>query len=164
MSKKEILPGIHTVGALLKNQPERVHSLWLEQNKHNSRIDALITLAQPLGIAIQIVQRHKLDQLCEGTQHQGIAASCSATSLHNEHSLLDELQQSGTPPLLLILDEVSDPHNFGACLRTADAAGVDAVIVPQRNSAPAHTSCAQNSLRSHNSITYCQNHKFIKVY
>ena len=136
MSKKEILPGVHTVSALLNRQPERTHSLWLEQNKHNPRIDALVEQARSLGIAIQQVQRHKLDQLCEGSQHQGIAASCAATPLLDEHDLFNQLEHATTPPLLLILDEISDPHNFGACLRTADAAGVDAVIVPQRNSAP----------------------------
>lgn len=136
MSKKEIIPGIHTVNALLNYQPERVHSLWLEQNKHNTRIDALVQQARSLGIAIQSVQRSKLDQLCEGTQHQGIAASCSATTLLDEHRLCDQLQHSDKPALLLILDELSDPHNFGACLRSADAAGVDAVVIPQRNSAP----------------------------
>ncbi len=136
MSKKEIIPGIHTVSTLLNHQPERAHSLWLEQNKHNTRIDALVQQARSLGIAIQSVQRTKLDQLCEGTQHQGIAASCSVTTLLDEHRLCDQLQHSDTPALLLILDEVSDPHNFGACLRSADAAGVDAVVIPQRNSAP----------------------------
>jgi len=136
MSKREIIPGIHTVSALLNHQPERAHSLWLEQNKHNTRIDALVQQARSLGIAVQSVQRNKLDQLCEGTQHQGIAVSCSSTTLLDEHRLCDQLQNPDTPPLLLVLDEVSDPHNFGACLRSADAAGVDAVIIPQRNSAP----------------------------
>ena len=136
MSKKEILPGIHTVSALLNRQPERVQALWVEQNKHNARIDSLAEQASSLGISIQQVQRNKLDQLCESAQHQGIAASCSVTSMLDEHDLIHQLQTSSTPPLLLILDEVSDAHNFGACLRTANAAGVDAVIVAQRNSAP----------------------------
>jgi len=136
MSKKEILPGIHTVTSLLRWQPERVQSIWLEQNKGNSRIDALIEQARNLGIAVQQVQRAKLDSLCEGMQHQGIAASSSATTLLHEDILIKQLLGSPKIPLLLILDEISDPHNFGACLRTADAAGVDAVIVPQRNSAP----------------------------
>ena len=136
MSKKEILPGIHTVQALLSNQPERAHSVWLEQNKHNARIEMLVDQARSLGIAIQSVQRHKLDQLCDGAQHQGVAASCSPTPLLDEHTLIEQLQVNDSAPLLLVLDEVSDPHNFGACLRTAEAAGVDAVIVPQRNSAP----------------------------
>ena len=136
MSKKEILPGIHTVSTLLRYQAERAHSIWIEQNKSNKRIDSLLQQASQFGIAVQQVERKKLDQLCEGTQHQGIAASCSATVLADEQDLLDQCEDYSTPPLFLILDEVIDPHNFGACLRTADAAGVDAVIVPQRNSAP----------------------------
>ncbi len=136
MSKKEILPGIHTVASLLHLQPQRAHSIWLEQNKKNQRIEQLIAHANKLGISVQKVQRAKLDQLCEGTQHQGIAASCSPTPLLDEHDLITQVSDASNPPLILILDEVSDPHNFGACLRTADAAGVTAVAVPQRNSAP----------------------------
>lgn len=136
MSKKEILPGIHTVSALLNRQPERAHSLWLEQNKQNSRIDSLVKQARDLGISVQQVQRKKLDQMCEGALHQGIAATCSSTEFLDEHTLIEKIQSAESAPLLLLLDEVSDPHNFGACLRTADAAGVDAVITPQRNSAP----------------------------
>ncbi|MFK8026906.1 MAG: 23S rRNA (guanosine(2251)-2'-O)-methyltransferase RlmB [Gammaproteobacteria bacterium] len=136
MSKKEILPGIHTVASLLRWQPQRAQSIWLELNKRNQRIEELIAHANKLGIPIQQVQRSKLDQLCEGTQHQGIAASCTPTPLIDEHDLVTQIAEASTPPLILILDEVSDPHNFGACLRTADAAGVDAVVVPQRNSAP----------------------------
>lgn len=136
MSKKEIFPGIHTVAALLRCQPERIQSLWLEQNKNNSRTDQLIEQGHKFGISVQQVHRNKLDLLCEGTQHQGIAASCSATELVDENDLVQLLTDPPTPPLLLILDEISDPHNLGACMRTADAAGVDAVILPQRHSAP----------------------------
>lgn len=136
MSKKEILPGIHTVTALLRWQPERIQSMWLEQNKSNKRIDPLVHQCQQHGISIQKVQRDKLDQLCEGTQHQGIAASCSATVLTDEHDFVQNIENLQSPPLILILDEISDPHNLGACLRTADAAGVDAVVLPQRHSAP----------------------------
>jgi 23S rRNA (guanosine2251-2'-O)-methyltransferase len=136
MSKKEILPGIHTVASLLRWQPQRAQSIWLEQNKSNQRIEQLTGYANKLGISVQQVQRSKLDQLCEGTQHQGIAASCSPTPLVDEQDMVAQIADASTPPLILILDEVSDPHNFGACLRTADAAGVDAVVVPQRNSAP----------------------------
>ena len=136
MSKKEILPGIHTVTSLLRWQPERAQSIWLEQNKSNPRIEQIVGHASKLGISVQQVQRAKLDQLCEGTQHQGIAASCTPTPLVDEQELADQIANASTPSLILILDEVSDPHNFGACLRTADAAGVDAVVVPQRNSAP----------------------------
>ena len=136
MSKKEILPGIHTVASLLRWQPHRAQSIWLEQNKNNLRIEQLVGHANKLGISVQQVQRAKLYQLCEGTQHQGIAASCSPTPLIDEQELANQITDAFSPPLILILDEVSDPHNFGTCLRTADAAGVDAVVVPQRNSAP----------------------------
>ena len=136
MSKREVLPGIHTVAALLQWQPQRAQSIWLEQNKKNPRIEQLTRQAQSLGIAIQRIQRHKLDQLCEGSQHQGIAAHCSPTPLYRENDLLADIDQATRQPLLLVLDEISDAHNLGACLRTADGAGVDAVILPQRHSAP----------------------------
>lgn len=136
MSKQEILPGIHTVSTILRLQPERVQSVWVEQDKHNQRVDSIISMAKKFGAPVQIVQRNTLDQLCEGTQHQGVLAKCTATPLLNENQLIAQCEQANTPPLLLALDEISDPHNLGACLRTADAAGVDAVIFPQRNSAP----------------------------
>ncbi len=135
MSKQEVLPGLHTVSAVLKLQPERIQTVWIEQNKNNTRTDECLANARRLGISVQTIQRSKLDLLCEGTQHQGIAASCSTTHLLDEQDILN-LVNNNTPPLLLILDEISDPHNLGACLRTADAAGVDAVILPQRHSAP----------------------------
>lgn len=135
MSKQEVFPGLHTVAALLKYQPDRIQTLWIEQNKDNQRIQECLTVANQLGVSIQTMQRAKLDRLCEATQHQGIAASCSVTQLQDEHTILDMVNNT-CPPLLLILDEVSDPHNLGACLRTADAAGVDAVIMPQRHAAP----------------------------
>lgn len=136
MSKQEILPGIHTVNTVLRLHPERVQSVWIEQDKHNNRVETLIGMAKKFGVPVQIVQRNTLDQLCEGTQHQGIVAKCTPTPLMDESELLQKCEQATSPPLLLALDEISDPHNLGACLRTADAAGVDAVIFPQRNSAP----------------------------
>ncbi len=136
MSQKEYFPGIHTVSALLNHQPERIQLIWLEQNKSNPRIDTLIEQARAVGITVQIIQRNKLDQLCGSTQHQGIVASCTPASHLNEDELLRQLQRAQDIPLLLILDEVSDPHNLGACLRTAEAAGVSAVIIPQNHCAP----------------------------
>ena len=135
MSKIELLPGIHTVTALLRMRPERAHNLWVEQNKKNNRIDQVIQHARRLGIPIQAVDRKKLDHLCEGTQHQGIAASCSATALLDEHDLFERCRDQNSPPLILVLDEIGDPHNLGACLRTADAAGVTAVVVPRHGAA-----------------------------
>jgi len=151
MSKTETLPGIHTVATLLNRQPERVQSLWLEQNKKNPRVETLISQAESLGIAVQPVQRDKLDRICEGSQHQGIAAVCLATPLLDEFDLLQQVEQSDKAVLLLALDEVSDPQNLGAILRTADAAGVDAILMPQRNSAP--LTPAAHKIASGGSIT-----------
>ena len=120
----------------LRYQPERAQSIWIEQNKSNKRIEQLVQQAKQFGVSLQSIERKKPDQWCESTQHQGIAASCSATTLANEQDLLEQCQNYRSPPLYLILDGVSDPHNLGACLRTADAAGVDAVIMPQHHSAP----------------------------
>ena len=94
----------------------------------------LINEIQRLGISVQFLNRQTLDKKAEGEVHQGIIARVHSLPELNEHDLDCLLEQQNTP-LLLVLDGVTDPHNLGACLRTADAAGVNAVIVPKDKSA-----------------------------
>lgn len=118
---------------MLSKDPERIISLMFIQGSLNSRQQAVLDSAQALGLNCQALDKKALDQLSSG-QHQGIILSCKAMPALNEGALLKLLEEQDNP-LLLILDGVTDPHNLGACLRTADAAGVAAVIAPKDKSA-----------------------------
>ncbi|WP_339672564.1 23S rRNA (guanosine(2251)-2'-O)-methyltransferase RlmB [Dasania marina] len=134
MSNTTLIFGIHAVASLLERQPERVEKLYIQRGRKDARMEALLASAEQAAVAYEYLDRKDLDDMVKG-QHQGVVAQSQGSQLLRERDLellLDELDH---PPLLLILDGVTDPHNLGACLRTADAAGVDAVIVPKDNAA-----------------------------
>ena len=134
MKKKSyFVYGIHAVQALLENQPERVIELWVLQGRQDKKLDAIQKTASQFGLSIQSAHRKALDEKSKGEQHQGVIAKVKEEKALSEHDLADILEQQSAP-FLLILDGVTDPHNLGACLRSADAAGVHAVIVPKDNS------------------------------
>lgn len=128
------LYGIHAVKSLLDNSPERLIEVFVLKGREDKRLLPLLNELQKLGIAIQQVNRQTLDNKAQGEVHQGIIARVTPAKELNENDLAHLLDHK-TQPFLLILDGVTDPHNLGACLRTADAAGVDAVIVPKDKSA-----------------------------
>jgi 23S rRNA (guanosine2251-2'-O)-methyltransferase len=135
MTKKNIekIFGLHAVRQVFKNDFSRVLEMWVQHGLHSVKLQALLKQAQQQGIAIQSVPKKTLDSLTDSGHHQGIVIRCKARPIQSHSSLEDILASKTVPhfPFLLVLDEVQDPHNLGACLRTADAAGVDAVIVPK---------------------------------
>ena len=134
----EFVFGIHAINALIKRSPERFIELWLLKGRDDERLKPIINLARKYGISTQLTSRKVLDDKSAGEQHQGVVARVKAGKTYTEADLDDILQaaeQQGKAPFLLILDGVTDPHNLGACLRNADAAGVQAVIVPKDNAA-----------------------------
>jgi 23S rRNA (guanosine2251-2'-O)-methyltransferase len=116
---------------VLTHQAERVHRLWIQDTRHDRRLEELIALAQTHGIAPQPASRHELDRLAGGSRHQGVVVDVEMPPMRTDKALPDFLDRLEAPPFLLVLDGVQDPHNLGACLRSADAAGVDAVIMPR---------------------------------
>ncbi|WGE45829.1 23S rRNA (guanosine(2251)-2'-O)-methyltransferase RlmB [Actinobacillus equuli] len=130
----EQIYGIHAVKAFLDNAPERLIEVLVLKGREDKRLNPLLNELQRLGISIQQVNRQTLDNKAQGEVHQGIIAKVVPQKELNEHDL-DAILAQKQIPFLLILDGVTDPHNLGACLRTADAAGVDAVIVPKDKSA-----------------------------
>lgn len=130
----EQIYGIHAVKAFLDNAPERLIEVLVLKGREDKRLTPLLNELQRLGISIQSVNRQTLDNKAQGEVHQGIMAKIVPQKELNEHDL-DAILAHKQTPFLLILDGVTDPHNLGACLRTADAAGVDAVIVPKDKSA-----------------------------
>lgn len=130
---QEWIYGIHSVQTLLKTAADRVSEIWVQKNRSDQRLSKACDLAEAQGIGLQWVTKDVLDGIAPGN-HQGIAALARPGQVKDEkflQSLLEDLQQT---PLLLVLDGVTDPHNLGACLRSADAAGVQAVIAPKDRS------------------------------
>src|SRR5690606_8035920 len=131
----DIVYGLHAVSAVLRHHPDSIQELLVLQGRQDARMEALLEQAGRHHIATRTVERRELDEVAAG-QHQGIVALCRPLKLEKSEGFLDQLlQKLEHPPFLLVLDGVTDPHNLGACLRSAEAAGVDAVIVPRDKSA-----------------------------
>jgi 23S rRNA (guanosine2251-2'-O)-methyltransferase len=127
--------GIHSVTALLTQKPQTAGELLVLQGQQNPRLTAILALAEKNGLTIKYVPRKLLDELTQSGIHQGVAVQTVDLAHYTEANLFDLLSSCNVPPLLLILDGVQDPHNLGACLRSANAAGADAVIIPKDKSA-----------------------------
>lgn len=130
--KPDFIYGIHTVAALLQRAPERIQSLKVLEGRADQRMQHLLNDAERANIRIERAGRDELDRF--EVKHQGVVALLASHFEYQESDLRSVVERSAKP-LLLILDGVTDPHNLGACLRSADAAGVDAVIAPRDKAA-----------------------------
>ncbi|CUX97390.1 23S rRNA (guanosine(2251)-2'-O)-methyltransferase RlmB [Candidatus Hoaglandella endobia] len=131
----EIIYGIHAIQALLERDQQCFLDIYLLKGRKDRRLQLLIKQLEQLGIVIKITSRQWLDKKVKGAVHQGIIARVQSRKQYQENDLLPLLITRQAAPLLLVLDGITDPHNLGACLRCADAAGVHAVIVPNDRSA-----------------------------
>ncbi|PWQ98165.1 23S rRNA (guanosine(2251)-2'-O)-methyltransferase RlmB [Leucothrix pacifica] len=132
---KTFLNGVHSVQNALEHDASNITQLWVAENKRNPRIDKLLARADKLGLHAQSTTPSALDRMTGSRKHQGIVAEYMAPDAANENDLVELITNATEPLLLLVLDGVTDPHNLGACLRTAEGAGVDAVIAPKDKSA-----------------------------
>ena len=137
--KADIAFGLHAVEELLRSQPQAVGRLWIARGRQDGRMQALLSLAEKAGVTIERAQREKLDALTSG-RHQGVVAELlgahtQASDLRWSEAQLCEAVRDNARALVLVLDGVTDPHNLGACMRSADAAGVTAVVTPKDNAA-----------------------------
>ncbi|WP_462146702.1 23S rRNA (guanosine(2251)-2'-O)-methyltransferase RlmB [Pseudoalteromonas gelatinilytica] len=130
----ELIFGFHSVEAILAKEPERFLEIYALKGREDKRLNPIIDEARKFGISVQFMQRKALDNKADGEQHQGIIANVKAARMYNEKDL-DEIIAREETPFLLVLDGITDPHNLGACLRSADAVGVHAIIVPKDKSA-----------------------------
>lgn len=135
MSKLDTVFGIHAVESLLSKDPARIERLIVMKGRDDRRLQGLLKVAGEHNIPYTLSPRRELDDLVRG-RHQGVVALVEPTAELNENDLDALLDGLDGPPFLLILDSVTDPHNLGACLRSADAAGVHAVITPKDKAAP----------------------------
>ncbi|MEO6984225.1 MAG: 23S rRNA (guanosine(2251)-2'-O)-methyltransferase RlmB [Paralcaligenes sp.] len=132
MASHQVLAGFHAVVARLRHAPASIKELYVEASRRDKRMRTFIDQAEAAHVRVHPVSTERLDGLAHGTKHQGVVALAEAEKLAVDvDEVLDVLEDKGQPALLLILDGVTDPHNLGACLRTADAAGVHAVIAPR---------------------------------
>lgn len=136
MSKQgdNILAGVQAVATALKAGGRGIRRVRVTEDARNQRVHDLAMVAQDAGLEVIRERRTRLDELAGNTRHQDIIAELSEKSL-NEDDLSRLLDRIEGDPLILLLDGVQDPHNLGACLRTAEAAGVHAVIIPKDRSA-----------------------------
>lgn len=133
MDGKTPVAGIHSVRTALKFGPGGVIELWLERSRRDQRLHELAELAEAAGVAVRQVARDELDRGAQGTNHQGALAWVRTPAARGDGDLADILAAIDGAPFVLILDGVQDPHNLGACLRSADGAGVHCVIAPKDN-------------------------------
>ncbi|RYL29513.1 23S rRNA (guanosine(2251)-2'-O)-methyltransferase RlmB [Acinetobacter piscicola] len=134
MAKPEYYYGVHSVESLLELEPERVLTLFTLKGRDDQRLQHILKMAEPFGISIQKASRDSLEKLAGQPFHQGVVAAVRPHPVLNEKDL-EQLLSTEQQPLLLALDHITDPHNLGACIRTAAAMGVSAVIVPRDRSA-----------------------------
>jgi 23S rRNA (guanosine2251-2'-O)-methyltransferase len=140
VSKAQYVTGLRSVEQLIATGPSDIRRIFAEYQTVNPRVEAIIKTAQKAGIEIQPANRARLAQMSGEARHQGVIAEVRRSTVMDEAGLRslveDRLQSQGDKPLLiLVLDGVQDPHNLGACMRTADAAGVDALVVPRHGAA-----------------------------
>lgn len=134
MAQNELLYGIHALESVINREPERLIELFVLKGREDDRLHNIINQARRFGISVQFCQRKTLDDKVNGEQHQGVVARAKPGKQYSENDLA-EIVEKADNPFLLILDGVTDPHNLGACLRTAEAAGAHAVVVPKDKSA-----------------------------
>jgi len=140
MSKAQYVTGLRAVEQLLATNAAEIRRIYAEYQTANPRVESIIKKAQSAGIDIQPANRARLAQMSGEVRHQGVIAEVQRSTTLDEAGLRTLVEKrleaaDSKPLLLLVLDGVQDPHNLGACMRTADAAGVDAIIVPRHAAA-----------------------------
>ena len=133
MSKAEHIFGINSINALLSANTRCIQQLFVDRKRSDQRIQSIVEAAKEANLNVSFEDRHRLDELSGGGNHQGVVARCDMPEVQDEN-LIDKIIEQNPSPLFLLLDGVQDPHNLGACLRTADATGVNAVIIPRDRS------------------------------
>ena len=133
MSGKRVLAGFHAVTARLRHSPESIEALYVDGARRDGRMQQLLDRAQAAAVRVTMSDAERLQRIAAGSTHQGVVALCREVAL--ARSLDDVLAEVNAQTLLLLLDGVTDPRNLGACMRTAEAAGAQALIVPRDRSA-----------------------------
>lgn len=129
--QEHLLFGVHAVKSALKQDASLMRVLWVIQGQRNRRVLDVVRDAERQGVRVEMLNKRAFEERVGDVRHQGIAAMSRLPAGMNEADLMALLDDLDEPPFILVLDSVQDPHNLGACLRTADAAGVHAVVAPR---------------------------------
>ncbi len=130
MAESDLVYGIHAAEHALRQASDRILEIWVQQDSKNPALQTIFNQAKQNGLSVQLVPRKTLDNMSQGERHQGVVMRQRPARNLTEADLKLLIDDAQKPVLFLILDGVQDPHNLGACMRTADAAGADAVIIP----------------------------------
>jgi 23S rRNA (guanosine2251-2'-O)-methyltransferase len=163
MSSPKVLFGFHALGVRLKTAPQSIIEIYFEPTRRDARMRQFLDRANEAGVKLIESDGARLSKMCGGHGHQGIAARVHAIAqVHSLDELLEDLEAANselppeqrTPPLILVLDGVTDPHNLGACLRVADGAGVHAVIAPKDHAAGINATVAKVASGAAETVPY----------
>ena len=155
MSSPKVLFGFHAVGVRLKTAPASIVELYADPTRRDARMKQFLNRAAAAGLRVIEADAQRLARLCGSPGHQGVVARVQALEGGRTlDELLDDLQEQGAVPLLLVLDGVTDPHNLGACLRVADGAGVHAVIAPKDHAAGINATVAKVASGAAETVPY----------
>lgn len=152
---EEIIAGRNAVfEALTSNRP--VNKIFIKTGTQGGSLERLIAAARDASVPVEFVQGEKLDKLAAGIRHQGVAALAAPVAFHSLDEVLEQAFAKGETPFLLLLDELQDPQNVGALIRSADAAGVHGVLLPKRRSCPLNMAVAKVSAGAVNYVPIVQ--------
>ncbi|QGQ93599.1 23S rRNA (guanosine(2251)-2'-O)-methyltransferase RlmB [Paenibacillus psychroresistens] len=143
-SSEEYIGGKHPILEAMR-AGRTINKIWIADNAQKHYSGPIIAEAKELGILVQTADRRKIDQMLEGVQTQGVVAQVAAYDYVEVEDILRIAKEKGQEPLILILDEIEDPHNLGSILRSADCTGVHGVIIPKRRSVGLTATVAKTS-------------------
>jgi len=152
MSKSINIFGFHSIESLLKTNPESIIKVLVQINRKDKRANDLINMLTSQKITFSTTDRSDLDRIAKGEVHQGVISEVILPPLLNEESLLKSISDNTSNSLILVLDSIQDPRNLGACLRSANAAGVDYVVINKDGSAPINALVHKTSAGAINSL------------
>jgi 23S rRNA (guanosine2251-2'-O)-methyltransferase len=152
MSSSRILFGFHAITVRLKTAPQSIIELHVEGGRRDARMRQFVERAREAGARIVETDGARLDKLAGSPRHQGVVARVEAVAM--PHSLDDVVENIEGPPLLLVLDGVTDPHNLGACLRVADGAGAHAVVAPKDHAVGVNATVAKVASGAAETVPY----------
>ena len=156
MSKSIHIYGFHSIEAQLNSNPECILKVFVQTGRSDNRMSEITSFLNTQKISFSKVDKNKLNRLTNGETHQGIVAEIILPSLLGHEALIDFVTKLSSIPLILMLDSIQDPRNLGACLRCANAAGVDCVVVNKDGSAPINAVVHKTSVGAINKLKIFQ--------